>query len=116
ACAFLSGRALEAEDGVPLVIAGEDHSARLPGALHRLLDVHETAEEIQPGVALPNAFPQVGGGMAVGVGRIAGAATTTLVEGQEACAVSFEPRGYGNEHGIDGEVHHRPRQSAVLRG
>jgi hypothetical protein len=70
----LPGGGLEPADGVPLMEAGEDERA-VPGRLRslargRLLNVDESSQEVEPGVALPHLFPQVGGGVASGLGGL----------------------------------------------
>jgi hypothetical protein len=50
------------------------------------------AEDLEPALALPDLFPEVGGAVATGgIPRIAGAAVVALVEGQEGGSLPFEP-------------------------
>ena len=83
----VAGIALQAQDAVPLVVAGEDHplsgSALRWSALLGSLDVDEAAQDVEPGVPTPHPFPEVGGPISGGVHRVAGAAVRSEVEGEE---------------------------------
>ncbi|MDN5804668.1 MAG: hypothetical protein L0H26_08820 [Microlunatus sp.] len=108
-------RCLEAEHRIPLVVAREDHPGRLPRSLGRLLHVHEAAEQIEPGVPLPDPLPQIGGAVAIGVRWVARAAVVTGVEGEEDGACAGQPSRHGHQVRVDGEVDDRPGQGPVLR-
>ena len=100
---------------VPLVEAGEDRQRRLllrslRGGLH----VDEAVQQVQPRVALPHPFPQVGGAVSVGVGRIARTQVVAPVERQEPGGLARQAGGHRRLLGVDGKVHHRPLQQRVL--
>src|SRR5699024_11842140 len=58
------------------------------------LEVHEPVEDLQPGVALEDGLPQVGGGRAVRVGRVAGVVAVAAEIGRAACREGgWERRG-----------------------
>ena len=96
--AFGGGVGLELEYGVPLVIAGEDDLLGCAPSTERsllgALDVDEAMEDVKPGVPLPNPFPEVGGLVAVGVGRVALTEVVAEVKRQEPRRFAFQLGGY----------------------
>nr|WP_291832523.1 hypothetical protein [Candidatus Microthrix sp.] len=100
---------------IPLVEAGEDRQRRLLlRALRCGLHVDEAVQQVQPGVALPHPFPQVGGAVSVGVGRIARTQVVAPVERKEPGGLARQAGGHRRLLGVDGKVHHRPLQQRVL--
>lgn len=94
---------------VPLVEAGEEG----PRTAIAVGDVHEGSDEVQPGRPLPDLFPQVGGGVAVTAGRVAGATllarpARALVEGEKPGVLPGEVRGHVDLVRIGREVHECP--------
>jgi len=102
--------------GIPLVKPREDHPRRPLRALLLGLHVDEPGDEVEPRIALPYLFPQVGGAVAMGIHRVAGAHVgAALVERQEARCGAGEAGGHLHQVAVEGEVHHRPpRQDDVL--
>ena len=101
---------------IALMVAGEDQRLALDFAPAKvdfvLLQVHEAAQNVQQRVFGENVFPQVGRAVAVGIGRVAGAVVTALVEGQEARLAAVEARGHPDFIGVYGEVN----EGAALEG
>src|SRR5581483_4881532 len=96
---------LELAHRVPLVEAREDDPR--PGApldrrpLLRPLELNEAGEQVEPVLALPNLFPQIGGLVARRVERVPGAALLrAAVEGEELCRGAGELRRHRYEFGI----------------
>jgi hypothetical protein len=114
ASALIAGGGLEAADGVPLVEAREDNGRRLLGALAGLLDVDEPRQQVQPRLAFPDPLPEVRGGVAVGVLRVARTELATLVERQKAGVLAGQPGRHGHALRVDSEVDHGAGQRAVL--
>jgi hypothetical protein len=108
----------ELVDHVPLVVAGEQQGlADFPLAgdgvgLVADLQVQELADDVQPGVALQDLFPEVAGGRSLGVDRVAGVAVVAEVEGQEVGVLALELGGHLDLVVADGEVH----QGAAAEG
>jgi hypothetical protein len=103
-----AGGGFQGAYGVPLVVAREDHARRFPRPQRWLLDVDEALQQVEPVVPYPHLVPQVGGAVAVGVGRVAGAAVVAAVERQETGGRAGQPGGHGHLLGVDGEVHDGP--------
>ncbi len=110
---LVTGRGEETVDGLPLVVAREDQ--RLPGMLRavapfflRALEVDEVAEDVEEAVALQHAFPEVGGAVAVRIGRVARAPIVAEVEGEEGRRQPRQPGGHVDLIGAGGEVDQRP--------
>lgn len=110
-----AGRGEQPLHGVPLVEAREECRG-LAGApavgVVPALDVHEIAEQTEPGVALPDPLPQVRRVVAVWIGRITGAALVpgaagALVERQESRLLTGEAGAHVDLARVDGEVHQR---------
>ena len=98
---------------VELVETGED-----PASQPLLLVLHRdqvATEDLQPAIPLPHLLPQIGGGRAVGVGRVAGAELMALVEGQEAAIRAVQARAHPHLAVADGEMHERPAWEAEDR-
>ena len=91
--------------GVELVEAGEDPAGELLLVVAARHDV--AAEDVEPGVGLPDLLPEIGGGGAVGVGRIAGAVVVAAVEGQEDAVGAGEAGAHLHLAVADGEMHQR---------
>jgi len=90
------------EDRVPLMEAREDDRA-LPSVV--LGDVDESAQDVEPVVALPDVLPQVRSGvLAAGAGRVALAVVLVAVERQERRLLAREPGGEINLVCVEGEV------------
>ena len=97
-----------------LMVAGEDHGLRPDSvapfvALLVDLQVHEAGEDVEQAVALQHLFPQIGRatGPSRRIGRVAGRAVGSLVEGQELRRLAGEPRGHEHGVGVRGEVGQR---------
>ena len=71
-------------------------------------DVNEPAEQVEPGVAIPDLLPQVSSPVAGGIWRIAFAAGVAAIERQEARLLASKPCCHLHRLGIDGEMHQRP--------
>lgn len=105
-------------DGAPLVVAGEQHlgvAGLLPGVMIDLgvnLGVHERAEDLQPGVALQNLFPEVGRRRAVRVQRVAPALIVAPVERQEP---GLRPVEFGGHRDL-GVRHREMHQRTAAMG
>ena len=67
-------------------------------------EMEEAAEEVHPTVAGPDALPEVGSFVAVGVFGITGGGAVAEVEGKEDGFVAGEARGHVDFVGIDGEM------------
>ena len=111
----------ELRHDVPLVHAREAHGRRgrlLPGDRVDpllVLDEHELAEEVEPGVALEHALPQVGRLRAVRVERVARAAVDAEVERQEVRPRPGELGGHVDLGIRHREVHDRTRDRRQQR-
>ena len=94
----------QAPGHVELVIAGEDDLAELfPGVTP---GDQGAAEQIEPGLARPHLLPQIGGGVAVGVGRVAGAAGMAAVDTAGQVLAPFNTLGMARGWiGTDGVIH-----------
>ena len=89
--AFLPRHCNQLTHRLKLVVARKDQALRLGFAplvvsSFLTLQVQETRQQIQQAAALQHLFPEIGGSVVapVRVGRVAGTAIATLVEGQEA--------------------------------
>ncbi len=71
---------------IALMVARENQTGRLVAVFY----VQETAHQFQHASGGEDVFPQVGTGVAIGVGRIARAAVAAAVEGQKAGARPFQ--------------------------
>ena len=111
-----AGSSGHGQHGIPLVEAGEDGDwCLLLRTLRCGLDVDEPVQQVQPGVALPHPFPQVGGAVPARVGRIARSQLVTPVEREKPGGLARQAGRHRRLFGVDGEVHHRPTQQRVLR-
>ena len=112
-----AGRLDEPVDGVELVVAREDHRlALLRARALRVLDLLLAGleedigpEDVEEALAFEHLAPEVVGAVAVGVGRVAGAAVdgagvAAAVERQEARARAGEARRHVDLVGVGGEV------------
>jgi hypothetical protein len=114
--AVAAGGGRHGQHRIPLMEAGEDRQLRLLlRALWCGLHVDEAVQQVQPRVALPHPFPQVGGAVPVRVGRIARTQVVAPVERKEPGRLARQARGHRRLLGVDGKVHHRPLQQRVLR-
>lgn len=68
----------------------------------------EPGQQVEPGVALPDPLPQVRGPVAVGVGRVPGAAPIAEVEGQEPRGLTGQAGGHRHPLRIHREMHESP--------
>ena len=108
----------EGVDHFPLLEAREEQRlvdgflARDRVGLLLHVQVHELAQDGQPGVALEHPLPQVAGGRAVRVDRVALVPVVAHVERQEAGGGALQVGGHERLGVGDGEVH----QSAVPEG
>jgi hypothetical protein len=100
-----AGMGNEAAHGVDLVVAGEDELSFLAPFVVRFVEgVHEVPDEVEEAVRRPYLVPEVTGGKAERVGRVAGAGAVALVKGKEARSAAVQFGGEGGEVGVDGEV------------
>jgi hypothetical protein len=86
-----------------LVIAGEDEAGELLFVV--ALADKVAAKDFQPAVALPDFLPQVMGGEAEGIGRIARTTGITPVEGQEYGAGASQLGAHHHFRLADGEMY-----------
>ena len=91
---------------IKLVITREDESAEL--LLLVALADEIAAEDFQPAIALPDFLPQVIGGEAERIGRIARAAGMAPVEGQENRVGAGQLGAHHHFRLTDGEMHQCP--------
>ncbi len=100
------GVVFEAAHGIPLVEPGEDRRLAL--------GVHEPAQQIQPGVALPHLLPQIPGAMTAGSGGFPALLPSPWLNGKK----SVDPLGQPGRHehllGVHREMHHRPPHQRSL--
>ena len=102
--------------GVELVVAREDHALEL--LLVVALADQVAVQDVEPALPRPDLFPQVGGGEALGIGRVAGAARTipmAAVERQEHRGRPRQPCGHHHLGLADREMHERPAREAEQR-
>jgi hypothetical protein len=106
--AVLASVGLQLEDGVPLVVPGEDHhfASTFLGwsPLRRLLDMDEPGQQVQPVVPLPDTLPQVRRAMPGRVWRVALVPVVSEVERQESGRLAREPSGHRDLLGVDREM------------
>ena len=93
---------------VQLVIPGEDEGLAV-------LQAHELLQDVHHAVLLEHFFPEVGGKVAAGVGRVACAAVPpgtvgALIEGQKAGVLARQPGG----HPYLGQVYAKVAQNALV--
>ena len=72
-------------------------------------------QDVEPALPRPDLFPQVGGGEACGVGRVAGAAVVAAVEWQEHRDRARQPGRHHHLGLADREMHERPAREAEQR-
>src|SRR5438067_1112665 len=99
---MLPSVSLQLSYSVPLVKPGEDELAR--PAPFVFFNVNEAGQDVEPGVARPDALPQIGGAVAIGIGRIAGSEVVAEVEGQEPRGRAGQPGRHDDVVGVDREV------------
>ena len=93
---------------VQLMVPGKDQGLAV-------LQAHKLLQDIHHAVLLEHFFPEVGGKVAVGVGRIACTAVPpgtvgALIEGQKACVLACQPGG----HPHLGQVYAKVAQNALV--
>ena len=99
--------------GVELVVAREDGVHELPGVVLARHDV--AVEDLQPRIARPHRFPQIVGGVARRVGRVARGAGVALVERQEHSGEAIEPGRHPHRRIAQREMHQRPLRKGQQR-
>src|ERR1700693_3353738 len=85
-----------------LVIAGKNEGLLL--LLLVPLEMHEAGEDVEPAIALPDLLPEIGGLMAVWIGRVARTVVIALVKRQKERLIAFEFGGHKDAIRVDREV------------
>jgi len=99
--------------GVQLVIAREQDGTDL--LLLVALGDEVAGDDFQPAVTLPDLLPQVGGAVALAIGRVAGTAVVALVERQEIGAGALQPGGHHHRAVADRKMHQRAAREVQQR-
>lgn len=122
---LLAHRGKQRRDELPLVVTGEQQRRRLRHLTgdrvrrRALLDMQQASDDVQPGIPLHHALPQIRRRSPARVHRVARASVVTEVERQKVGLRAGEARGHRDLVVRHGEVHQtpvrEPQQRLALR-